>query len=76
MQTAIGSLRKNMLLVNKGIVMENIIIIAIVLGLVVAVSAYIIKAKKSGKKCIGCPDSSSCNGSCATCSCACKEKDK
>ena len=55
--------------------MENIIIIAIVLGLVVAVSAYIIKAKKSGKKCIGCPDSSSCNGSCATCSCACKEKD-
>lgn len=35
---------------------------------------YIIKAKKSGKKCIGCPDSASCcskrQGGCAGC-CGC-----
>ena len=38
---------------------------------------YIIKAKKSGKKCIGCPDSSSCSGSCNSCgSCLnCEKKD-
>ena len=30
--------------------------------------AYIIKAKKSGKRCIGCPDSSSCSGNCGCCS--------
>ena len=29
---------------------------------------YIIKAKKSGKKCIGCPDGCSCSGkSCCAC---------
>ncbi len=34
-----------------------IIIIAIIIGLAVF---YIIKAKKSGRKCIGCPDGHSC----------------
>ena len=42
----------------------------IVIGVIVLVIggavAYIIKAKKSGKKCIGCPDSGSCGGSCGT----------
>lgn len=36
-------------------------VLAIILGLV---CWYIYKAKKSGKKCIGCPDSGSCNGCC------------
>lgn len=45
-------------------------IIALVIGGAVA---YIIKAKKSGKKCIGCPDSgacasaSKCGGACSSC---------
>ena len=57
-------------------------IIGLVLGLAIG---YIVKAKKSGKKCIGCPDSGSCGGHCASCSggCSCcsdqkneKESDK
>ncbi len=35
-------------------------IIGVAIGLAIG---YIIKAKKSGKKCIGCPD----NGSCCSC---------
>lgn len=42
--------------------------IALIVG---AAVAYIVKAKKSGKKCIGCPDSGSCQGGCAGCSGAC-----
>ena len=51
---------------------ENIIpilIIVIVVGLAVT---YIVKQKKAGKKCIGCPDSSTCSGKCAGCGCGCK----
>ena len=53
-----------------------IIAIVIVVG---GALAYIIKAKKSGKKCIGCPDSSSCSkgkcsGSCSSCSCGCSSE--
>lgn len=55
--------------------MDNIIIIAVILAIVVIASVYIIKAKKSGKKCIGCPDSDTCpsqkggqcNGNCSCC---------
>ena len=38
-----------------------IVISAVVIGLV---SLYIYKAKKSGKKCIGCPYRESCSGHC------------
>ena len=41
-----------------------IVIIAAVLGLA---GWYICKTKKSGKKCIGCPDSGSCSGYCPGC---------
>ena len=44
--------------------MTDIIIIAVVVVIVALASLYIYKAKKSGKKCIGCPASSSCNGKC------------
>ena len=51
--------------------MENIIIAVIIVAIVGAASFYIYKAKKSGKKCIGCPDggscSSGCGGSCGCC---------
>ncbi|MBQ7415816.1 MAG: FeoB-associated Cys-rich membrane protein [Oscillospiraceae bacterium] len=48
-----------------------IAVIAVILGLAIF---YIRKAKKSGKKCIGCPDSGACSGNCGGCSCGCGEK--
>jgi hypothetical protein len=47
--------------------MENIIIIAVLALILGGAAAYIIKAKKSGKKCIGCPSGGSCGGSCCGC---------
>lgn len=51
---------------------DGIVLLAILL-IVGGAVAYIIKAKKSGKKCIGCPDSSfcasgGCGGNCSACS--------
>ena len=40
--------------------MENIILIVVILAILVGASWYIYKAKKSGQKCIGCPDSKTC----------------
>lgn len=51
--------------------MEDIIIIAILIVIIGCAAFYVYKAKKSGKKCIGCPDGCSCaskNGE-STCSC-------
>lgn len=55
--------------------MENYIIIAIIAAILGLAIWYIIRAKKSGKKCIGCPDGccSSKNGS-ACCCCSHSEK--
>ena len=43
----------------------------LVLGILVVIAAAavyaIYRSKKSGKKCIGCPDSGSCSGCCANC---------
>jgi hypothetical protein len=47
--------------------MENIIIIAVLALILGGAAAYVIKAKKSGKKCIGCPSGGSCGGSCCGC---------
>ena len=61
---------------------ETYIVIAVILIIVGLAAGYVIKAKKSGKKCIGCPDgccdsspkkdasTSSCSGNCACC-CSC-----
>ena len=62
----------------------DMIIVAVIVLIVGAASAYIIKAKKSGKKCIGCPDSSSCHsqasnpcgGNCSCCSGGCQTQAK
>lgn len=40
-------------------------VVFVILGFAIG---YIIKAKKSGQKCIGCPDSKTCSGGCAGCS--------
>ena len=54
------------------------IVVAIIALIVGGALAYIIKAKKSGKRCIGCPDSGSCcagktnaGGGCKGCNGAC-----
>lgn len=58
--------------------MVDLVIILVVLAIVGCAGAYVYKAKKSGVKCIGCPDGSSCkggcSGSCAGCSCGCSSK--
>lgn len=53
--------------------MENIIIAVILLAIVGLAAGYVIKAKKSGRKCIGCPDSGCCGkkDSGSACSCGC-----
>ncbi len=45
--------------------MDTAIVIGVVLLIVGLAAWYVLKAKKSGKKCIGCPHSGSCSG----CSC-------
>ena len=57
--------------------MENIIVVLLIFLIVGGASAYVIKAKKSGKKCIGCPDGGSCGGACSACGkCGGAKKDK
>ena len=51
------------------------IVILNVIGLIVGLAGgYVYKAKKSGKKCIGCPASGICNGKCTGCSCGCTKE--
>ena len=49
----------------------DFIVIGIIVLIIGGASAYIIKAKKSGQKCIGCPDAKTCSGSCSGCSSSC-----
>ena len=46
--------------------MANVIIIAVAVSVVGLAVFYVYKAKKKGQKCIGCPYSKQCNGSCGT----------
>ena len=50
---------------------SNIIAILAIVLIVGGAVAYIVRAKKSGRKCIGCPDSATCgkNGCGGNCSC-------
>ena len=50
---------------------KDIIIIAVILVIITSAAFYIIKQKKSGAKCIGCPYAKQCGKT----SCSCK-KDK
>ena len=47
--------------------MDNIILIAILASIIGLAVWYVIKAKKSGRKCIGCPGG--CGGNCSGCAC-------
>lgn len=58
--------------------MENFIIIAVIAVIVGVAIAYIVKAKKSGAKCIGCPAGGQCSHKHSTelgCSCGCSNSD-
>ena len=50
------------------------ILIALVIAIVGGAAYYIYKAKKSGKKCIGCSNSGSCSGHCSGCAHGCGKK--
>lgn len=57
--------------------MTDFIVIAVIAVIVIAAITYIVKAKKSGVKCVGC--SAGCNCSSGkteehTCSCGCQNK--
>lgn len=56
--------------------MENIIIIVIVALIVGLAGFYIYKAKKDGKKCIGCPYGGCPSKNNASCSCGCGGNDE
>lgn len=43
---------------------ENGLIIALLLAIVAGVVAYLIRAKKRGQTCVGCPYSKQCSGGC------------
>lgn len=45
--------------------MENLIIVLILLVIVTSIVCYLIKAKKRGEKCIGCPYGKQCSGKCS-----------
>lgn len=56
--------------------MENLLIAAILLILVGAAIVYLVKAKKNGAKCIGCPSGGNCRSKAGSsahtgCSCGC-----
>lgn len=47
--------------------MKDIIVIAIIAVIILAAVIYVVRSRKKGRKCIGCPsggDCASCNGSC------------
>lgn len=44
--------------------MKNLILILIVAAIVAAALVFIIREKKKGRKCIGCPHAKNCAGGC------------
>jgi hypothetical protein len=55
--------------------MENIIIIAVLIIIIGLAGFYIYKAKKSGRKCIGCPYGDKCSSANSKGSCCCGKTD-
>ena len=49
----------------------DVVVIAVILAIVGAAALYVYKAKKSGRKCIGCPDAASCSAKGNGCGCGC-----
>lgn len=56
--------------------MENYILGAVLIAIVVGIIRFIYRAKKQGQACIGCPHSKQCSGHCGSCcedSCSCED---
>lgn len=51
--------------------MTNVVIIAVIAVILGVAVRYIVKAKKSGAKCIGCPSGGTCSGCCGEDTCSC-----
>ena len=49
--------------------MENVILVLVIAAILGLALWYVIRAKKKGQKCIGCP-----SGGCKECSCGCDGK--
>ena len=47
--------------------MTNLIVIGVLALILGLAGGYVYRAKKKGVKCIGCPDSGTCSGHCASC---------
>ncbi len=45
--------------------MKNLIVIAVIAVIIGLAVVYIIREKKRGVKCIGCPDGATCGGNCS-----------
>jgi len=43
----------------------NIVVSVILVAIIGGATVYIVKAKKNGQKCIGCPNSKQCGGKCS-----------
>lgn len=59
--------------------MADLIIVIILLVIIGAAVFYIVKSKKNGAKCIGCPAGANCpskNGGNSGCSCGCQSDTK
>lgn len=56
--------------------MTDIIIIAVIVVILAAAIGYVIKAKKSGAKCIGCPSAKQCSSHKCGCGCHNDNNDK
>lgn len=51
--------------------MVDFVVGFVILAIVGGAVAYIVKEKKKGVKCIGCPDSAVCSGQCSGCNGGC-----
>ena len=55
--------------------MTDLIVIAVVGAMFIAAVAYIVKEKKRGTVCIGCPSAGTCGGGCKGCHGSCSAEE-
>lgn len=47
--------------------MTDLIVIGITAVILGLAAGYVVRAKKKGKRCIGCPEGGTCTGNCGSC---------
>lgn len=56
--------------------MENVVVALILIAIVAGIIWYLVRAKKRGETCIGCPYAKQCGGKCGgDCNCGSKSPD-